>query len=124
MKEVEILVEVKSDIKVVKEKLEKFEFLCEDKIKDIYYYDPLRNNLKPDNGHIKECLRLRTKANEYFITYKNDNFDSNGKWLYSDEFETKIIDKTVIEKILKNLGLKELIVIDSIKKYINLINMK
>ena len=69
--------------------LDKFEYLGNNETIDTYYYDPLRVNLKPNsNNQINECLRLRTKDNVNSITYKVDKFDEDGKWLYSDEYET------------------------------------
>ena len=90
MKEIEILVEVYDDINNVKEKLTKFEYIGLKHTIDEYYYDPKRDELKPDeNNQLNHCLRLRTKDNEYYITYKDDVFD-NDIWLYSNEYETKI----------------------------------
>jgi len=116
MKEIEILVKVYSEKDKVIDILSKFEYKGLDEITDIYYYDPLRNNLKPINNQINECLRLRTKNNENFITYKKDKFDDNKKWLYSDEYETEIKDSDIIKTILKNLELKELIKIKNKKR--------
>lgn len=55
------------------------------------------------------------KKGEYFVTYKVDNFDESGKWIYSDEFETKIDSIEVMTTIISKLGLKELIKIDNLK---------
>lgn len=116
MKEIEILVEVYSPIDKVIKALEKFEYLGTQETTDVYFYDPLRNNLKPKNLEIKECLRLRTKNNKNFITYKVDNFDKNNKWLYSDEYETMIDDVFTINKIFEKIGLKELLTIHNSKR--------
>lgn len=117
MKEIEILVEVYSSPEVVIKILEQFECCGTQETIDTYYYDPLRTNLKPnDKLEINECLRLRTKNNNNYITYKVDHFDDNGKWLYSDEYETKIDDIFMIRNILEKLGLKKLLSIHNSKK--------
>ena len=90
MKEIEILVDVYDDIEKIKDIFKKFEYVGLNEVIDEYFYDPLRENLKPDkNGSLNHCLRLRQKNAKYLITYKDDIFE-NGKWLYSDEYETKI----------------------------------
>lgn len=117
MKEIEVLVEVYSLPEIVIKKLEQFEYNGVKETVDIYYYDPLRKNLKPnDNLEINECLRLRTKNNISYITYKVDHFEDNGKWLYSDEYETKIDDLFMITNILEKLGLKKLLTIHNSKR--------
>lgn len=104
MKEIEILVEVYEEIEKVKQIFKKFRYIGLNKTVDEYYYDPLRETLKPDElGGLNHCLRLREKNNEYFITYKDDVFE-NGKWLYSDEYETKIDSLKMLKEILKRLG--------------------
>ena len=116
MKEIEILVEVYDDINNVKEKLTKFEYIGLKHTIDEYYYDPKRDELKPDkNNQLNHCLRLRTKDNEYCITYKDDVFD-NDIWLYSNEFETKIENIDITREIFYKLGLKQFIIIDNKKE--------
>lgn len=117
MKEIEILVEVYSSPEFVTKKLEQFECSGIQETIDTYYYDPLRTNLKPnDKLEINECLRLRTKNYNNYITYKVDHFEDTGKWLYSDEYETKIDDIFMIKNILEKLGLKKLLSIHNSKK--------
>ncbi len=116
MKEIEVLVEVYDNIENVKKKLEKFDYKGLKKTIDEYYYDPKRETLKPDkDNQLSHCLRVRTKNNEYFITYKDDVFD-NGKWLYSNEYETKIESITMIKEIFNKLGLIKFIEIDNKKE--------
>lgn len=115
MKEIEILVELYSSLNDAKDKLSKFEYIDKVHTIDTYYYDPLRNNLKPDiNDQLDECLRLRQKGNNNYITYKVDHFEGK-KWIYSSEYETKIDDINMIIEIFKLLGLKKLLVIDNTK---------
>lgn len=116
MKEIEILVEVYDDIKKIKEIFKKFQNVGLKKTVDEYYYDPLRDTLKPDKtGGLNHCLRLRTKNDEYSITYKDDVFD-NGKWLYSDEYETKVESITMVKNIFDRLGLVKFMEIDNDKE--------
>ena len=117
MKEIEILVEVYSPIEEVINILSKFKYLGTKEVVDTYYYDPLRKNLKPNSSNqINECLRLRKKDDTNFITYKIDEFDDDGKWLYSNEYETQINDISVVNNILERLGLKKLITIHNKKR--------
>lgn len=116
MKEIEILVELYEDIDNVKKKFNQFTYEGLKRIKDEYYYDPKRNNLKPDKDNkLKHCLRLRSKNNEFTITYKDDVFE-NDKWLYSNEYETKVENIEVIREIFNKLGLLKFIEIDNIKE--------
>ena len=116
MKEIEILVELYEDIESIKNKFINFEYLGLKHVIDEYYYDPKRDVLKPDeNMQLEHCLRLRNKNNVYSITYKDDVFE-NGKWLYSNEYETKIEDIDMLREIFDRLGLKKLLVIDNKKE--------
>lgn len=116
MKEIEILVSLFTDINECKEKLKQYEFKGEKQTIDIYYFDPLRDNLKPDvNNQLNECLRLRTKGDKYYITYKVDHFDNDKVWLYSDEYETEINNIKQFENIIQLLGLKKLLTINNKK---------
>lgn len=120
MKEVEILVRLEeTDMNMAKTKLETLaHFKKEKKVVDTYYFDPLRNNLKPDKDFaIYECFRLRYSDGNTYVTYKVDNFDDNGKWLYSDESETLVESKDEMKNIITNLGLQELVVVDMTKYY-------
>ena len=96
MKEIEVLVEVYDDIDKVKEALKNFEYKGKKVTIDEYYYDPLKNN-------------------EYSITYKDDVFD-NGKWLYSNEYESKVESIDMIREIFSRLGLVKFIEINNEKE--------
>lgn len=116
MKEIEVLVEVYDDINIVKDKLSDFCYKGLKKTIDEYYYDPKRETLKPDkDNQLSHCLRIRSKNNEYSITYKDDVFD-NGKWLYSNEYETKIENIDMLREIFDRLGLVKFIEIDNEKE--------
>ncbi|MFA7662328.1 MAG: hypothetical protein WCX88_00215, partial [Patescibacteria group bacterium] len=76
MKEVEILVKLNDDFESAKTKLDKLNFQGTKKTLDVYFYDPKRNNLKPNEDFaLKECFRLRSKNDKNYITYKIDHFD-------------------------------------------------
>lgn len=116
MKEIEVLVEVYDDLNVVKEKVGQFYYKGLQEIVDEYYYDPKRDMLKPDkNNQLNHCLRLRSKNNNYFITYKDDVFD-NDIWLYSNEYETKIESIDVLRDIFERLGFIKFIEINNQKE--------
>ena len=104
MKEIEVLVEVYDDILSIKNKFEKFDYKGLKNTIDEYYYDPKRDTLKPDkDNQLSHCLRVRSKNNECSITYKDDVFD-NGKWLYSNEYETEVEKIDMLKEIFNKLG--------------------
>lgn len=116
MKEIEVLVEVYDDILSIKDKFKNFKYNGLQKTIDEYYYDSKSDLLKPDKyNQISHCLRLRSKNDEYFITYKDDVFE-DGKWLYSNEYETKIESIEMIKEIFNKLGLVKFIEIDNNKE--------
>ena len=118
MKEIEVLVKINAGIDKVKEVFKKFEYVDTQLVVDEYYYDPKRNNLKPDsNNQLSECLRLRKTGKKQLITYKDDVFD-NGKWLYSNEYETEVKSIDTMKEILSRLGLKKLLVVKNNKTLI------
>jgi predicted adenylyl cyclase CyaB len=118
MREIEILVKVFNRKKEALAKLSKFKKIGVKKTTDSYFYDPLRENLKPmANGKLKKCFRLRNSNNKIFLTYKIDHFNQKGKWTHSDEHEIKLLSKNVVLKIIKHLGFRNLIVVKS-KKYV------
>ena len=116
MKEIEVLVEVYDSIDYIKSKFKDFKYEGLKKTIDEYYYDPKRNTLKPDiNNQLSHCLRLRTKNSEYSMTYKDDIFEK-GKWLYSNEYETKIESIDMTKEIFDRLGLIKFIEINNEKE--------
>lgn len=120
MKEIEILVRIdEKDRKKAMDKLNKIAtFQKEKKVVDTYFFDPLRESLKPDKDWaIYECFRLRDSNGKIYVTYKVDNFDEQGKWLYSNESETMVESKEAMQQIITNLGLQELVVVDMTKYY-------
>lgn len=115
MKEIEILIEVKSNKEDALKALEQFESKGLKKTLDVYFYDPLREELQPDkNGRLKNCLRLRQKDGKYSIAYKIDHFDGD-EWSHSDEYETSIGDFEIMARSIELLGFEELVRIDNEK---------
>lgn len=104
MKEIEVLVEVLDSSENVIDKLKKFKYEGEKETRDIYYVDPLKENLKPNlQNQLNECFRLRNKDDKSYITYKKDYFEENRKWLYSDEYETKVESYEIFQEIIKKI---------------------
>ena len=116
MKEIEVEVTFSNKKEEVIKKLSKFEYVGEKEIYDIYYYDPKRDNLKPeDDLRLNETFRIRKTNNTCYVTYKKQHF--KGKlWIYSDEYETKIEDYDTIKKIISLLGLEPLITVHNKRK--------
>lgn len=114
MKEIEILYPLSNDIKDVFTKLDNFDYQGAKNTLDVYFVDEKREDLKPDNGKIYKCFRLRNKSDQAFITYKNDHYNGD-IWLYSDEHETKVESFDQAYKIVECLGLEELVRIDNTK---------
>jgi len=116
MKEVEILVRLTGDFEKAKDKLSQFNFQGIKKTRDIYFFDPKRDNLKPNKkGTLKECFRLRSKGDRYYMTYKIDHFDDRAVWTYSDEHEVVMSNFDSAFEIINHLGLEQLIEIDYIQ---------
>lgn len=114
-KEIEILVELKTDFEKAKTILDQFEFKRAKCVKDYYYADPLRQNLQFNSEHkLMECCRIRQKDDACFVTYKVDKYDGK-TWLYSDEYETRFTDLTAMQHIFSYLGLQLLVTIDNTK---------
>jgi adenylate cyclase class 2 len=84
-------------------------FIAREETEDVYYYDPLRSDLKPtDDGRLSRCFRLRRKGGHSWLTYKVDVFRGD-VWMHSDENETLIDDHDSAGKVIAQLGLKELV---------------
>lgn len=115
MKEIEILLEVKSNKEEVLEALEGFQFEGVKKTLDIYFYDPLRADLQANKeGRLNACFRLRQKDGKNTIAYKVDHFEAE-EWSHSDEYETEVKDFDTALQIVEKLGLQELVRIDNEK---------
>lgn len=117
MIELEILVEVYDPFDVALSHLSKYNFNGKKEIIDKYFYDPLRPALKPycDNK-LYASFRTRKKNNQVYLTYKNDHYE-NGHWQYSDEYEVSVSAADTLDSIIANLGLKELLTLQSEKHF-------
>lgn len=111
MKEIEVEVAFDNTKKEMIELLSKYEYLGEKEIYDIYYYDPLRDNLKPEsNLRLNETFRIRKTDKGCYMTYKKQHF--KGKlWIYSDEYEVAIENFETVKTIISMLGLEYLITV-------------
>lgn len=112
-REVEILFELKENADSAMKKLKNLKPVCiKRKIVDTYYFDPLRDALKPsDLGGLSSCFRLRQKGHQVLMTYKVDHFNGDA-WLYSDEFETEVSSLDTAKQIFAKLGLEVLVVVN------------
>ena len=118
MKEIEVMVQVLDSEEVALSKLGQFEFLGETEIIDTYYHDPLRPKHYPNDepGIIVPPFRIRQKNGKTFVTWKNKNFDENGKWLHLDEFETTVGDTAAMKDIAREFGLVELVEVHNFRR--------
>jgi adenylate cyclase class 2 len=115
MKEIEILIEVKSSKEEALKAFESFQFEGIKKTLDIYFYDPLRTDLQANSeGRLNACFRIRQKDGKNTIAYKVDYFEEE-EWSHSDEYETEFKDFETMMHIVDKLGLKELVRIDNEK---------
>ena len=116
MKEIEVEVAFDNSKEEVINILSRFNFKGDKEICDTYYFDPLRTNLQPESDlRLNETFRVRKNDKGCFLTYKKQHFE--GKlWVYSDEYETKIGDPNVLEKIIEMIGLEVLIRVHNKRK--------
>lgn len=117
MKEIEVLVEIKEPLDSALAKLKKADAIKEAGtalVIDEYYYKS-KDEQNKDVFSTNEWFRIRKKGNKTLVTYKKDNFKEDGSWFYSDEYETEIADHDTFEKIVRNLGMKTLVVVKNNK---------
>ena len=116
MKEIEVLVEVKSSKEQALKALEHFTFKGAKEVVDVYFMDPLRPELRPDDkGRLSNSFRFRLKDGKATVAYKKDYFDDRMQWIYSDEHETAIEDFDTALEINRYLGLEELVRVENTK---------
>jgi len=65
---------------------------------------------------VEEWFRLRNAGGAYSINYKKWHFDSEGRGLYADEFETKLENGQMAKKIIDSLELKPLVIVEKVRK--------
>ena len=116
MKEVEILIQLFENKNKIFNQLKRFSHKGAKKVLDIYFYHPDKDALRPNQDNtLNECFRLRNQGQKIYITYKINNFDSNNKWVYADEYETEVSDFGAIVKIIDCFGFKPLVRIENEK---------
>ncbi|MCF7865174.1 MAG: class IV adenylate cyclase [Candidatus Pacebacteria bacterium] len=116
MKEIEILIEVKNTKEEALKLLGQFEFKGAKETLDVYFNNPLRTELRPDeSGRLTNCYRFRLKDGKATVAYKVDHFDDSMNWTYSDEYETGIDNFDTALQIQQHLGFEELVRIDNTK---------
>jgi len=116
MKEIEILVPVLDSKEKVLSSLKQFEATGSKHTLDIYFFDPKRPDLAPDaKGRLMQAFRLRKKEEQALLAYKVDHFETDGEWLYSDEYETGVGDFDTVFKIIQLLGFEVLVTVDNTK---------
>jgi predicted adenylyl cyclase CyaB len=114
-KEIEVLYELKTPVAKAAEILAHLPLVGRKETVDVYYYDPLRGDLKPGKaGQLSRCFRLRSKGDHCFLTYKI-NVYRRDEWLYADEHETEVGDHQAAKAIVEHLGLKELVTVRMVK---------
>lgn len=110
MREIEVLVKVLDSKNSALKKLSRFGTPKIAKIVDKYYYNErIKGMYRRD---MTEMLRVRTKNDKSYITYKKDIFLGK-KWQYSDEYETEVKDPKIIEKIFNFILLKPLVTVNN-----------
>ena len=77
---------------------------------DKYVNAPHRNFLA--KNPTEEFLRVRSKKGGDYFTYKHGYWNSKNEHTHSDEFETKVESLKELEKILKVLNFKNILLID------------
>jgi len=86
------------------------EFLKNNKQYDIYYQPLHRKFLKENKETINEWLRIGIRGNKKILNYKNWYSDMS-----CDEYEVEINNDKDMDKILKVLGLVQVVVVDKIR---------
>jgi len=115
--EVEIKVKV-NNLKVIEEKVAKMGKLIK-AIKQIDdYYIPAHRDFFARKPHPVEWLRIRTNPKKIVLEYiKSINPKPNGDQDYAKEYETEILNKKELQKILKFLDFKKYVTIEKYREY-------
>jgi adenylate cyclase class 2 len=115
--EVEIKVKV-DNLPEIKEKVSKLGSLVKT-IKQIDdYYIPVHRNFFTNKPHPIEYLRIRTNPDKVVLEYDlSINKREDGEHDYAEEYETEILDKSEMEKILNFLDFKKVVTIEKDREY-------
>ena len=119
MQEVEILVKLDKDLDFcVNQISKKIELNNKLRVIDTYFDHIWISKLNPGNNfRLTNCIRVREKWESSTVTYKQDYFDKDDVWTYSDEYETGIESADSMKEIFKQLWFTELVVVDNTKYY-------
>ncbi len=109
--ELQAQVENVAPLKVLLEKDGEFKY--EHNQRDQYFTPAHRDFLSANP--IEEWLRLRDADGTFTINYKKWHFDNEGRGLYADEYETKIENLEIGEKILQAIDAKPIIVVEKVR---------
>lgn len=116
MKETEIEVQAQiENVKLLASFLEKEGKFQSEKHQVDEYFTPAHRDFLASQP-ISEWLRLRNSDESYSINYKNWHYDSEGRGLYADEFETKVENLETMQKVFTNLDIKSVIIVDKTRK--------
>ncbi|MFZ2150022.1 MAG: class IV adenylate cyclase [Minisyncoccia bacterium] len=115
--EVEIKVKV-DNLAEIKEKVSKIGHLVK-AIKQIDdYYIPIHRNFFTNKPHPVEYLRVRTNPDKVVLEYtKAINKREDGDYDYAEEYETEILDKGELEKILGFMDFKMVVTVEKDREY-------
>ncbi len=117
MREIEVLYRVNMKKEEIIQKVRNVgaKFIGTNNVLDIYYHNENIKQLCPRGIILDACFRLRKSDFGNYMTYKENVLDENDIWQYCNEYETKVNDMNMAVKILENLNMKELIVVDNCK---------
>jgi len=116
---IEVEIKVKIDnFEEIKEKVSKIGKLIKS-IKQIDdYYVPCHRDFFARKPHPIEWLRIRTNPDKTVWEYtRSINQRDDGDYDYAEEYETEILDKSELEKILGFLDFKKSITIEKYREY-------
>lgn len=113
-KEIEVRVRIESSENLFLFLQNKAEFTGEKHQIDKYFVPAHKDFTK--QRPVSEWLRLRDSSGKLSINYKNWHFEKDGKSHYCDEYETAVESIEEIEKIFKVLGMKQVVVVDKVRK--------
>lgn len=115
--EVEVLTPLLETKRSALKKLARFEMVSRQRTRDVYLYDPLRDDLKPEpSSRIRRCFRVRTDGESGgTVTYKIDHFGADDEWRYSDGAGFQVSNSDAAVEIFHRLGFTTLCEIRSEK---------
>ena len=101
--EIEILAPVNTTLAEALKALRVFGEPAVQHINDAYYTHQSIPLIQTNEDLLYGSLRIREKNGKFILTVKKDEFE-NGQWLYSDEHEVEVANKTEAHAVLAALG--------------------